>query len=58
MPSDKPLIHFVTEKEFLDKVDDYRFEHRFKSRASAMRFLMRWALEQNPQPSEEDQGDD
>lgn len=59
MPSDKPLIHFVVDLDFIKQIDDYRFKHRFKSRAAAMKFLMRHALSQDPEPAaSDDRGDD
>jgi len=31
-------------------IDDFRFEHRFKSRAAAVKWLLDWALKQKPAP--------
>ncbi len=39
-----PLLTFVVEKELLDKLDNFRFENRFQSRAEAIRWLLEWAL--------------
>jgi len=47
---DKTILNFVATKEFIEKIDDYRFKHRFKTRAEAIRFLIEWALKQNPKP--------
>jgi hypothetical protein len=49
---DKTILNFVATKEFIEKIDDYRFAHRFQTRAEAIRFLIDWALEQNPKPNE------
>lgn len=47
---DKSILNFVATKEFIEKIDDYRFKHRFKTRAEAIRFLIEWALKNNPKP--------
>lgn len=51
MPREKPLIHMIMEPELIDKIDDFRFEHRFASRAAAMKWLIKYALEQEPKPA-------
>jgi len=48
MASDKPLLNFVVEPELLKRLDDYRFKNRFESRAAAIKWLLEWALKQNP----------
>ncbi len=50
MPSDKPLLIFVIELDLLKRLEDFRFKHRFRSRAAAIKWLLRWALEQKPLP--------
>lgn len=50
MPSDKPLINFVIDRDLLKRVDDFRFAHRFASRAAAIKWLLVYALHQNPKP--------
>lgn len=52
-PSEKPFLHFVLDPELLAKIDDFRFQNRFQSRAAAIKWLLEWALEQNPQPKGE-----
>lgn len=47
---DSQMLTFVVPKDLLARIDDYRFEHRFRSRAAAIKWLLEWALEQNPQP--------
>jgi hypothetical protein len=38
MPADKkPLVNILMEPDFLARIDDFRFTHRFKSRAAAMK---------------------
>lgn len=46
MASTKPLINFVIDEELLQRIDDYRFEKRFTSRAAAIKHLLELALEQ------------
>lgn len=50
MGSDKPFLHFVVEEDLLKRVDDWRFKHRFPTRASAIKWLLDWALKQKPAP--------
>jgi metal-responsive CopG/Arc/MetJ family transcriptional regulator len=45
----KPIL-LRLEKEMIEKVDDFRFNHRFESRTQAIRWLLKWALSQNPKP--------
>lgn len=45
MPSKKPFLSFVIDPELLKQIDDYRFKHRFESRAAAVKHLIRVALE-------------
>jgi hypothetical protein len=48
MGSEKPFLSFVIEPELLKRIDDFRFKHRFESRAAATRWLLDWALNQKP----------
>lgn len=54
MPSDKPLLNFVVEEELLKRMDDFRYEHRFPTRAAAIKWLLDWALKQRPVPKPEE----
>ena len=54
MGSNKPLLNFVIEPELLKRMDDFRFKHRFPSRAAAIKWLLQWALDQKPAPKKED----
>jgi len=47
MPTEKPKIIFVAERELLNRIDDYRFEHRINSRSEAIRKLIEEALKKN-----------
>jgi hypothetical protein len=53
MSSDKPLLNFVIEPELLKRLDDYRFKHRFDSRAAAIKWLLDAALKAKLAPKEE-----
>lgn len=57
MPSDKPKIMFVLEKKLLKDIDNFRFKHHFPSRAAAVKWLIRYALDQKPVPKFEDDDD-
>jgi hypothetical protein len=37
----------------LKKIDDFRFKQRFQSRTEAIRWLLEWALKQNPKVERE-----
>ncbi len=53
MGSEKPFLHFVLDEALLKRLDDYRFTHRFTSRAAAIKWLLEWSLKQNPKPERE-----
>ena len=42
------MVNIAIPEHLLARIEDYRFEQRFSTRAEAMRFLLKWALEQNP----------
>jgi hypothetical protein len=48
MSSDKPFLSFVVEPDLLKRLDDFRFKHRFQTRAAAIKWLLTWALDQKP----------
>jgi hypothetical protein len=52
-PSDKPFLNFVIDTQLLKRVDDFRFKHRFPTRAAAIKWLLDWALDQKPVPKGE-----
>ena len=55
VPADKkPLINVLMEPDLLARIDDFRFTHRFKSRAAAMKYLLDWAILQRPSPTPAD----
>ena len=49
-----PLLNFVIDQELLERLDDFRFEQRFQSRAQAIRWLLEWALDNGATPEEKD----
>jgi hypothetical protein len=54
MPADKQMVTTFMERDLLVRIDDFRFAERFKSRASAMKFLMHAALDAGLKPTAED----
>ena len=44
---DKVLINLAMTEDFLKQIDDYRYKHRFPTRAEAMRHLMQQTLDRN-----------
>jgi len=45
------LYNIVLDKDFVAKIDDYKFEMRFNSRAEAVRDLLKYALEKKREES-------
>lgn len=57
MPADKkPVVNLPFEPELLDRIDEYRFDRRFRSRTAAIKFLLTWSLDRNPEPQPADRG--
>jgi metal-responsive CopG/Arc/MetJ family transcriptional regulator len=48
MPSGKPFLSFVIDEKLLDRIDDFRFKNRFASRAQAIIWLVKYALDAKP----------
>ena len=48
MGSEKPFLSFVIDPDLLKRLDDFRFEQRFATRAAAIKWLLAWALDQKP----------
>jgi metal-responsive CopG/Arc/MetJ family transcriptional regulator len=46
MTTTKPFLSFVIEEELLQKIDNYRFEKRFPTRAAAIKNLIKIGLKQ------------
>jgi len=43
-PSKKPFLSFVIDPEKLDEIDDFRFKHRFPTRAEAIKWSIGFAI--------------
>lgn len=50
MPPDRQLLNFIVEKDLLNRIDDFRFQNRFATRAGAIKWLLDWGLKQVPDP--------
>ena len=50
MPDKKPFLSFVIDSKLLARIDEFRFQWRFQSRADAIRWLLDWALQRKPKP--------
>jgi metal-responsive CopG/Arc/MetJ family transcriptional regulator len=46
----KQMVHMRLEQALLKRLDDFRLKHHFDSRTAAARWLLEWALSQNPKP--------
>jgi metal-responsive CopG/Arc/MetJ family transcriptional regulator len=44
------MFHLRLKKELREKLDDFRFTHRFETRTEAIHWLLEYALSQNPKP--------
>jgi hypothetical protein len=53
MSDEKRLLNFVVEPDLLKRIDDFRYEQRFPTRAAAIKWLLDWALIQNPSVKQE-----
>lgn len=49
--SSKTQVLLRLEKDLFKKVEDFRFNNRFESRTEALRWLLEFALKQNPKPN-------
>lgn len=45
---DKQMLTFVVEVDLLTRIDDFRYDNRFPTRAGAIRWLLEWALRRAP----------
>ncbi len=43
------LVNVLMEPDMIERLDDFRFEKRFPSRAAAIKWLLTWALDQDPE---------
>ena len=44
MPSKKPTIIFITEKDLFDRIEDFRFDNRIANRSETVRVLVEAGL--------------
>ena len=44
------MLTFFIDTELLNRIDDFRFDNRFPTRAGAIRWLLEWALRKAPPP--------
>ncbi len=44
MPTEKPILTFAVDQALLDRLNDFRFEHRIDTRSEAIRRLVEEAL--------------
>jgi hypothetical protein len=51
MSAERQLLNFIVEKDLLNRLDDFRFQNRFATRAGAIKWLLGWALEQGAKPA-------
>ena len=42
--TDTSLVHVRLDEELLERIDNFRFENRFEDRTRAIRWLLKWAL--------------
>jgi hypothetical protein len=45
VPTSKPFVHLILEPELMERIDDFRFTHRYASRTAAIRFLIEAGLQ-------------
>ncbi len=47
---DTKVISLTLSTELLNRVEDYRFKHRFPTRLEAIRFLLDYGVRHDPDP--------
>lgn len=53
MPTEKPRYTVIVDEEMLKRIDDFRFENRYRSRSSATLELIRIGIESLEKQQEE-----
>jgi hypothetical protein len=48
MSINKTLLNFIVDDSLLKRIEDFRYKNRFPTRAAAIKWLLDWALKQNP----------
>jgi hypothetical protein len=49
----KQFLSFIIDPSLLKRIDEFRFRFHFQSRAATIKWLLDWALKQNPKPSQD-----
>lgn len=44
----KNFLHFLIPDDLLERIESFRFKHKFMSRSAAIIWLIEWALKQKP----------
>jgi len=52
----KPIVNFSIDPADLKRIENFRHRHQFPTRAAAIKWLLDWALKQNPSPATEQKG--
>jgi hypothetical protein len=47
---ERQYVNVLFDKKAIQRLDDFRFKYRFPSRTEAIRWLVDWALRQQPKP--------
>ncbi len=45
---DKQILNLALQGKLLERIDEYRFKRKFNTRSEAIRYLLEYALKQNP----------
>jgi len=51
----KQFLSFIIDPGLLKRLDEFRFRYHFQSRAAAIKWLLDWALSQNPKVPKQSQ---
>lgn len=54
MATDKPLLNFYVDPELLKRIDDFHHKHKFKNRATAIKWLLDAGLKAKLSPEVKD----
>jgi hypothetical protein len=49
MPGQYPVLTFLVDPEVLERLDRFQVTHGLPSRAAAVKWLLRWALDHAPE---------
>ena len=52
---EKQYVNVLFEEQMLKKIDEFRWKHRLASRTETIRWLIGFALKQNPKPPAEEE---